>query len=237
MKKSKCVLTHIWSQSKFKDTWVSYYSKHFRPEDMYILKINEYGIHPDWHTINRPVVAEQARLLQEYEYVLYCDMDEIVCHPMGIGKYMDCLEVPCVACNGYEVVQDLDEEAFIDWSMPILPQRKYWYPCKLYSKPLVSRIPLDWHLGFHSAVNASPPVDPDLILLHLHKIDFRTALQHNLSNAADPSKMHSKFNIEIGGYQNQLNEEGLRDWWDRSVDDYQRVSKTEMPGWIRELGI
>jgi hypothetical protein len=193
--------------------------------------------------------AFQRFLLQSYEYVLFVEVDEIVTTRPG-GRYADlktyiqAFNMVAICCDGYEVVQQLDEEPDLDFEqLPLLQQRSMWYRSHLYSKPLLSSVPLTWTVGFHQAeeiaAHMAGMVDPDLLLLHLHKIDFAQAVQRNTETAR--SRVWSDAKVDqTAGFQNRLTDEAaLREFWTSHVDTPLDTNSTQpleqMPDAIRNV--
>jgi hypothetical protein len=121
----------------------------------------------------------QKELLKQYEYVLFAEADEIVFCKDGLDTFIKNTKEESIRCTGYDVCQYRDLEQPYDPAGTVLSQRSYWVKSELYSKPLLSRIPLDWCLGFHNAGNACQNFHPDLTLMHLHKFDFNTACKRH----------------------------------------------------------
>jgi hypothetical protein len=59
---------------------------------------------------------------------------------------------------------------------PLLAQRKYWFPNGAYNKPSIATMPLSWQPGFHSRADNHFNFDPDLRLIHLHRLDYDLCL-------------------------------------------------------------
>ena len=121
------------------------------------------------------VQSYQHELMKDHDVVLTVDVDEIVApNPeMGtLGEYIDRLDEPCVNCLGYEVIHIPDEEPPLDPSMAILEQRHYWFANDGYDKPALAMEPMDWVPGFHSRADHHFFLDPDLRLIHLHRMDY-----------------------------------------------------------------
>jgi len=144
----------------------------------------------DW--LRETVQRFQRFLLSSYRAVLFAESDEIVSPTPDsphatLTEYADAVlgreesrgfskrEVDYVKCTGFEVVHQPETEPAIDWSQPLLAQRSKWAPCRMYSQTLLSRVPLEWQKGFHELEqkrSRRPEAEPDLVLVHLHKIDF-----------------------------------------------------------------
>lgn len=170
----------------------------------------------------------QRFLLQSYEYVLFVEVDEIVTTRPGgrytdLKTYLQAFNKVAICCDGYEVVQQLDDEPALDFEqLPLLQQRSMWYRSQLYSKPLLSSVPLTWTVGFHQSeeigAHMAGMVDKDLLLLHLHKIDFAHALHRNAETARNRVWSDEKVDA-VAGFQNRLTDETkLREFWTTHVD-------------------
>ncbi len=173
------------------------------------------------------VAAFQRFLLQSYEWVLFVESDELV---LPANSMFDTLrhwltiraderpDEDVIRAEGYEVVGREDEPA-IDWTArPLLAQRRWWYHSKIYSKPCLSRVPLDWEIGFHSATQSKDvAISPDLTLVHLHKADFGSSLAKARAVAR---RRLSKTDVDLGwGFQNyEVDEEKLRRYFRANID-------------------
>lgn len=242
--------------------WLRHYSQNFPPEHIHVLhhllpddlQIHEwneqyrylkqtYGFSDreirndasfDHEWLRLQVMGEQARLLSEYDAVLFSEVDEIIATTAPGGDLArfaaDRLDSSdFVVFDGYEVVQKLDEEPPIHWGERLLEQRRYWYNSSTYSKPLLSKIPLNWSWGFHACAECTVPYryrDPEGVLIHLHKLDFNTCLSRHISNASRRWASHDQH----GGQNRIIAEEKLRAWWYRNIDfDTEDAKLVEIP--------
>lgn len=217
------------SQDRRKSSWESYLSVHHAEYGYNIVDVvNDLSFDHEW--LRATVGAEQRRLLELNPWVLFAEVDEIVApHPrtgLSLKEFAErsLATKNVVVCDGYEVVHDVDKEPPIFLWMPLLRQRRNWYWSKFYSKPLLSKVPLTWCNGFHDCVEYPLSYhrrDPDLLLFHLHKLDFETCLERNRANA-DREWADGTF-----GYQNRLLEpKRLRQWWTLNVD--QKTSPADL---------
>jgi hypothetical protein len=97
--------------------------------------------------------------------------------------------------QGYEVVHKKDEEPGIPlYATPakLLADRKYWYPCRRYTKPLLANYQVNWQPGWFMATNVPDSQAPDanLLLIHLHRVD------HDMCMAAHREKAARQWNPE-----------------------------------------
>lgn len=199
--KTKAVFTIQHNEKLFLPIWLSHYSKYFNPQDIYVIchrtepeimeelrnglpfqeRILDDGKLFDHEFLRGTVRNLQKELLEKYEYVLFSEVDEIVeaTPPKKLGKFIDSFSEDYTYCTGYEIIHNPKEEPPLDFTQPLLQQRKYWGRNIYYHKPLLSRIPLHWIDGFH-ALHGDPAepekvearTNPDLLLLHLKRIDY-----------------------------------------------------------------
>lgn len=239
MKKQKCIFTIIRDEPVFIEIWLSYYLQFFDPDDIYILHHESDNEFDKWiykkheenanietisykETFDHPwllstVQAKQKQLLEDYEVVLFAEVDEIIWHPYGLDTFINCLDCNVATCRGLEIVHHFNDEPAIDLSKPLLAQRSYCYYAKLYDKTLISKIPLTWIWGFHTCGEQVKP-NIDLHLIHLHKLDFGIAWQRNLSHKH--TLLEKDLTDDTPGIQNlRQKEDWLRNWWMMSVDD------------------
>jgi hypothetical protein len=182
--------------------WLSYYRKHFAPQHIYVLDhdstdgttsgldVNVIPVHNskylDMQWQNDLTHEWQAKLLKEYEYYIFVDADEILVadpaqYPGGLAEYLVRNTAPVVRCDGKSVVQNLSAETKeVDWGHPILEQRRWWFSAERDCKVVLSNCRLRFSWGCHWDTEAPPnqhvriqrPVDPHLLLLHLHRVDI-----------------------------------------------------------------
>jgi Glycosyl transferase family 2 len=179
------------------------------------------------HTWLRDTVeAFQRFLLQSYDCVLFAECDEIIAtDPTSdtipslqvlIEKFSRSPGIDFMQFDGTEVMQGPGEKA-INWDDPLLAQRRWWAKSQLYSKVLLSKVPLYWGLGFHllrdtEQADRVRDVFNGLRLLHLHRLDFNYCLERHRSNIA---RRWAAEDLQTGrGFQNRIvNEEDLKRWF------------------------
>lgn len=197
--KRRAVQTMVHNESVFLPIWLRYYSRFFAPEDIYVLD-NEStddstagggfvrtGVAHDRvdHTwMVRTLEAHQHELLERYDMVLTTDVDEIVA-PLPewgtLGEYLDRLDEEFITCLGYEILHMKDIEGPFRPDRPVLEQRGYWFANAAYDKPALATVPMRWKPGFHQRGDEQLALDPDLYLIHLHRMDYDTCLaRHRL---------------------------------------------------------
>lgn len=199
-KKFCAVFTIVNNESFFLPIWLKHY-KHFFPKtDIYVLdhlsmdlstsnldvNVIKVGTNVlfdhDW--LKLTVENFQKHLLNEYEIVIFSEVDELIytlnesLHD-SLQNFKKNNNVNFLTCNGYEVVQNLDQELAIELDSFFLKNRNFWYKTPLpktvpvtYDKTLITKVPLQYTLGFHETTNNEINYQSNLFLLHLHRIDL-----------------------------------------------------------------
>jgi len=217
---SSAVVTMVYDEPVFFPLWHRYYSRFFGPADMYVIDhqttdgsldegefVRMEAEHPSNDRIWRTRLVEdvQRQLLERYDVVLTTDVDEIVAPDPSVGTLADYLrsfEDDFVNCLGYEVLHRTDSEPPLDLGRPILGQRGYWFRNPGYDKPLIATVPIRWVPGFHQREDGLINRDPDLRLIHLHRIDFELCLERHRTRVSRPS---DPLDVAAGrGYQNRI---------------------------------
>lgn len=124
-----------------------------------------------------------------YKCVLLSDVDEIMIpdpdkYPGGLSQYLTAFvnntEAKIFRAVGHIIAHisqaDGEEntrmEPPIDWTKSIMGQRNFYFPQPKYSKPLVSKVPVHYKPGFHTAFSPTNiQCDDDLLLFHLREVD------------------------------------------------------------------
>ena len=86
-----------------------------------------------------------------------------------------------VFLTGFNVLHEVDKEPPIDWTKPLLNQRKYWNHSYIYCKPALSKCALDWDRGMHSISGIEPHLTGNLASsliynIHIRRIDWNLNL-------------------------------------------------------------
>jgi hypothetical protein len=195
--KKKCaIFVMVKNEDVFLPIWLKHYSRYIDGDDIYVFdhlsidgsvqkcsknyKFNvirlEYPFSFDHLWFKFVAVNVQKKLLEHYEYVIFTDIDEIILPDInkysGLDDYIQKLDKNYARCIGYELMHLPDKEAPYVTSKSVLSQRRFWYYTPWYNKTLISNKPLDWDIGFHSVPNLELNFDNDLMLIHLHKLDF-----------------------------------------------------------------
>jgi hypothetical protein len=194
MTKRRAALTIVHNEPVFFPIWLRYYSRFFDPDDIYVLdndttdgstagggfvRIPVAHDRVDHIWMVRTVEEHQHELLDRYDVVLVTDVDEIVApFPASgtLGDYIDRFEEEFVNCLGYELIHLVDREGPFDPSMKVLDQRGYWFAIDLYDKPALATKPMRWTPGFHRGEDLSMRPEPDLYMIHLHRMDYEICL-------------------------------------------------------------
>jgi hypothetical protein len=263
-KRQKAVFTCIHNEPVFTPIWIKYYSQFYESQDIYILHLikpmlvdfdswlpSQPGFvrvpiqdrdYCDFNLALEYVHNFQRELLGRYDCVLYTDIDEIVCHEAGLAAYIDewlrSGRGDVESCKGYELVHSFDEESPIDLSLPILGQRRWWYPCHLYDKPLLTRIPLDYCWGFHHCRQVPwETTDPNLLLIHLNKMDYEICRARKLARLQNESDSEISKEHPVGspGWHHFVKEYEIKNWFLINVDNGGYYEKTLIPEHIRRF--
>ena len=116
-----------------------------------------------------------GELLERFDWVVFTDADEfLVVDPDRHDSFAQLLATatgPAVAPLALNIVQDLDREAALDPSRPILEQRSYAQFAPVMCKPSSKRVPASWGHASHG-LHARYDVRPDLLMLHLKFADL-----------------------------------------------------------------
>jgi hypothetical protein len=193
----RALITSVYNEAIFLPIWLRYYSRFFAPEDIYVLDHQttdgstdgdgfvripiEFDSGLSWERIVASIQSLQHDLLERYEVVLVADADEIVAPDPRhgtLGDYLDRFDEDFVNCLGYELLH-LPDEAPLDLGEPLLSQRGWWYPNDGYDKPSLATVPMDWDPGFHTRGDGEINLDPDLRLIHLHRMDYAICLERH----------------------------------------------------------
>lgn len=164
----------------------------------------------------------QRFLLQSYDYVVFVEADEILTpnplsYQRGIYNYIiDTFEsnnsLDVLRCVGFNVEHVPKAELKLDLSKPVLSQRSRWRRTFFYDKCLISRVPLKWVNGFHFlATSENPPFRPELVLIHLHKMDYDLCKAKHSESA---KRKWNQYDVETNqGIQNRLDSGAEFDNW------------------------
>jgi hypothetical protein len=198
-KKRRAVITVVHNEPVFLPIWLSYYSRFFEPDDLYVIDNETTDGSTDIGGFVRipgrydPIASGNLKAIEklqhellegEYDVVLVTDVDEIVTPTPEwgtLGEYIDEFAEPFVTCIGYELLHMIDREEPYDPSRPILDQRGYWFANGAYNKSALATEPMSWVPGFHHRTDERINYDPDLRLIHLHRMDYEICRARHLS--------------------------------------------------------
>lgn len=224
------------NENVFLPIWLRHYSQFFSSADIFVLdhesddgSIEECRARFDfnclrvehpyfcdfvWYT--NVIAGTFTKLLEVYENVLFSEPDEIIWHPQGLDRYIQSFSRDAICATGYEIHHKPREEAAIDPNQPILGQRRWWNHNPRFSKPLLGKIPILWNSpGFHTADNCSEN-DPELLLLHLHRMDYDLCrAKHERSARYKWDKM--SLEKGWGAYNQEFGREFDRWYWEGSL--------------------
>jgi hypothetical protein len=126
------------------------------------------------------VTSLQQGLLRYYDSVIYTDCDEMLvpnpAQSATIEEHLAKSRLAFASPIGISIIHIVDVEPALDFSQPLLAQRRFGKFHSHLCKPIVSRIPLKWEVGFHLC-DRPFQVDRGLYLFHLKQIDRDTALE------------------------------------------------------------
>lgn len=196
-KKFAAVFTRARNERLMLPIWKRYYSRYFEHQDMYILdnlskdgstnpnaldgiyvKDIKHSVCWNDHWMKDAVIAYQHKLLEEYEYVLYTDVDEIIVPDPTVYRdlkhYIQVYDGVVRDTMSYEIIHDIDNEEPLDFRRPINAQRSNWFPRrKRWGKAVLANQPLEWGARMHLCFqNRERRKDPHLFLLHLSMMDL-----------------------------------------------------------------
>jgi Glycosyl transferase family 2 len=198
--KRAAVITMVHNEGVFFPIWLGYYSRFFGPDDIYVFdhettdgstERDGFMRIPVTHdSVDHAWMVETIQTLQNelisshYEAVLVTDVDEIVAPDPAWGNlrhYIDRIDEDYVNCYGFELIHIREQEPPIDLDRPLLRQRRFWFRNILYDKPALATVPMGWEPGFHWTTDHVTNFDPDLFMIHLHRVDYEICLaRHRL---------------------------------------------------------
>jgi Ricin-type beta-trefoil lectin domain-like len=249
---SRAVMTIVRNENIFLPIWLRYYRQFFAAQDTYVLdhqstdgstggdgfvripvSHSEFGV--SWQL--DVVQSYQHELVSRYDVVLYAEADEIVAPDprLGdLGAYIDCFVEDFVTCQGYEVLHRKDCEPPFDPTRPVLSQRFGWYPNPVYSKSLLARVPMLWNGGFHERIDGKANNDPNLYLIHLHRMDYDICLTRLQERLRFPL---ARIDRDQGwGYQNQITDPvEFSSWFFHDSCGPMPISPQLIPPWWGEV--
>jgi hypothetical protein len=147
-----------------------------------------------------------SSLLEYYDYVIYSDVDELLVVDPRIAPSLSAycrLDLPeVVTAIGLNSIHCFETEPALDLARPITEQRPYVFATSSMCKPLVTRRPLTWAAGSHSA--DAPTVFDHLYLFHLRWFDLPQGMARLQKTRAMPWAR-----TDSGHYQRMTDEESV----------------------------
>ena len=202
--RSRALITMVHDEPVFLPIWLGYYSRFFAPQDIYVLdngttdgstdRDGFMRIPVEHDTVDHAWMAQtlgelQHDLLDRYDVVLVTDVDEIVAPVPEWGTlaaYIDRFDEEFVNCLGYEMLHRPDSEAPLDLGRPVLDQRSWWFINDGYDKAALASEPMTWRPGLHGRADYEFNPDPDLRLIHLHRMDYSLCRERHLTRRRKP---------------------------------------------------
>ena len=248
--RTRAIITIVYNEPVFQPIWLRYYSRFFGPGDMYVLDnettdgstdgdgfvripVERKKVDHTWMV--RTIEQLQHELLDRYDVVVVTDVDEII-SPVPewgtLGEYLDGFDERFVNCLGYEVLHMRDEEPPLDLSRAILDQRRWWFYNAGYDKAAIATEPMRWRPGFHGREDFALAVDPDLRLIHLHRMDFDLCRERHVTRSRrrwawrDARRRWARHNKIV-------DEAAFADWFyaDTGFDGYAVKPEPMSPSW------
>ena len=159
---------------------------------------------PHRYLNNQVQLFQQLLLRNGYSCVVFSEVDEIILADSRnyedglrgfLREFVRSDSAIYVKPAGKTISHELNGsrgEPPLDWSREILAQRHHWANSSMFSKPYITKIPLQYTPGFHAArpfpaprgsngsaegpgrlsVGPDIPISSDLVLVHLHGADY-----------------------------------------------------------------
>ena len=248
-------LTMVRDEPVFLPIWLRYYSQFFSPEDLYVLDhgtsdgstdgggfvripVSHDTVDHTWMV--RTIEEHQHKLIESYDVVVVTDVDEIVAPDPKLGTladYIDRLEEPYVNCLGYELIHLVDREPPFDPARKVLDQRGYWFANAIYDKPALATEAMRWVPGFHQSADLKMRPDPDLRLIHLHRMDYEICLARHRYREG---RAWNELDVERGwASHNRITDEAefARWFYEESNAEWNEVVIEPIPAAWRDVGL
>lgn len=242
--KKKCaIFVMVKNEDVFLPIWLKYYTRYIDGNDIYVfdhqsidgsvqkcLKNFTFNViqldYPfSFDHIWFKFVAEtvQKILFDHYEYVIFTDVDEIILPDLnkysGLDDYIQKLDKNYVRCIGYELIHLPHKEKPFNPSKSVLSQRRFVYRTDWYNKTLISNQSLNWDIGFHFVQNPELYFDNDLMLIHIHKLDFDLCWKTSFERARLRWPLEDLINNR--GWQNRITDiDKFRDYYEGFPDGF-----------------
>lgn len=205
MKAPLAAVTMVYNEAVFLPVWLRHYAQAVGMERCYVidhgsddgstesLPCNRIRIPrspQDDARRTRALNAFCAGLLEWYDTVLYCDVDEILiadpaCFP-SLQALAQTRQSACLTATGFDLLHHVQSEPSLDFSAPLTRQRQLLRFSAAMCKPCLIRAPVTWSPGFHSIEELLPQPDPALMLFHLRYSDLNYGLERLARTRAQP---------------------------------------------------
>ena len=225
--------------------WLAYYGAQFGRENLYVLshgndpetrRIAEGAnvIHVPYDESRTKVEMRRwaiqsaftSGLLRYYNWVICGDVDEVVLVDPEVAPdlltYVTSFKprrTPLVFCPlGIEIIHNpAIEPDPVTEDAPILSRRRLFRLNANYSKPCVTRSPIQFSPGGHSCNILKRTVDPNLYLVHLRFFDHDTTM----------ARLESRRQMKVLEAATIGGDKPRRSTWEKDGETYERLSKLE----------
>ena len=173
--------------------WLGYYGRQFGMENLFVIDDGSTDGSTDelpctvlhmpappwkqtWMRTRTDLVNGLARgLLACFDVVIFTDVDEfLVPDPLrytDLSGYVNArADQDVLAPVAVNLLHHAGLEAAFDAERPVLAQRRFVKFVPGMCKPLITRVPAPWMMGFHG-IRSPFIIDPDLLLIHLKYYD------------------------------------------------------------------
>jgi len=195
MKAPLAAVTMVYNEPVFLPVWLRHYTGIIGAECCYVIDHGSDDGSTDRLSCNRLRIPRSPQdderraraignicsgLLEWYEAVLYCDVDELlIADPdcfSSLSTLSEARNLPCVTATGFDLLHNASQEPDLDFSLPLSLQRHFLRFSAAMCKPCLIRSTVTWSPGFHSVKEFLPDPDPALLLIHLRYCDLRQGL-------------------------------------------------------------
>lgn len=246
MKKETAAFTIVKDEKEFLPLWVNYYKNHV--DHLYVLnhdtiddsiknlpsfvKVidvhNEYVFSHNW--LNKTVKDFQTELLKQYDIVLFAEVDEFLVPKEGSLKdYIKEFRESDDLFRRSLGITLIDNGQFNKYNC-ILTQKTSGFYEPVFNKTLLSKISLDWDIGFHT-IRMDNLVDDNLYLIHLHYFDKDIYINRALSRIKTSSQVDPDDDPNHGYSNKYTNLDDYMVFFNQKqsgkVDDYGNIAKIE----------
>lgn len=215
MKAPLAAVTMVYNEPKLLPLWVRHYGQQVGLACCYVIDHGSDDGCTDFLSQNRIVIPRSpqddaqraaaiskicAGLLEWYESVVYCDVDEfLVADPAkftSLAALASARNESILTATGFDVLHCYESEPALDFELPVSFQRKTLRFSAAMCKPAIIRTPVDWSPGFHTVKGCVPCPDDALSLFHLRYADLTDGL-----NRLSRSRTQPWCNDEAGLHQ------------------------------------